>query len=208
MRTDLLPYLFSFVWPAAALLLLLCPSFRRRCQARAHRSTFLFALCAIVIVSLPVGGIPLGRWFTGLCANFSLPLLALIADLISRRVFEFHLLGGSGRRAATWFGLGAGALLYPIALGLGNVDPYEFGWSSYCFFGAVGIITAWLLLQGNRFGLVLLVAIAAFHLRLLESDNYWDYLVDPVYFLTSLVAVSLRLPRLIGRMSRKESLPE
>lgn len=194
MRTDLLPYLFSFIWPAAILLLVFCFVAR----PRRHPGIWLVvgAALAVGIVVFPVGGLPLGRWFTGLCANFSLPLLALIAAVIARRVFRVELLGKGGTRDAMWFGAVAGVMLYPMALGLGPVDPYALGWSFGWLFAATGTLTAICLWRGNRFGAVLLSAIAAYHLHLLESDNYWDYLVDPVYFLISLalaVRAGLRL---------------
>ena len=44
--------------------------------------------------------------------------------------------------------------------------------------------------------ILLLLAAAAFHLRVLESSNYWDYLLDPIYCLVSLAALGRRL---IGR---------
>ena len=80
-----------------------------------------------------------------------------------------------------------------MALGLGSVDPYEWGWQFSPLFVVMGVLTAWLLWRGYRFGLVLLIAGAAFHLRLLESTNYWDYLLDPVYFVVSIIATSRRL---------------
>ncbi len=84
------------------------------------------------------------------------------------------------------FGAIGGLTLYPMALGLGSFDPYEWGWSISPLFLVIGVLTAWLIWRGNRFGLLLLLAAAAFQLRLLESTNYWDYLLDPIYSLVSL----------------------
>ena len=204
MRTEILPYLFSFVWPVAFLLLAFCFVPRRR-QVQARRGGWFAAMAvlSVGIVLSPVGGLPLGRWFTGLCANFSLPLLALVASAIGRRVFNVELLGGNGTRAAIWFGVAAGLLVYPMVLGLGPFDPYSLGWSFSWLFAGTGALTALLLWRGNRFGFVLLCAIIAYHLGLLESDNYWDYLVDPVYTVVSLMAVCGQLCcALLQRISR------
>lgn len=196
MNNDMLPYLFSFIWPASLLLLIFCFVPRRGGLATREPGRFaIMTVLAIAIVVIPVGGIPLGRWLTGLCANFSLPLLALIADAIARKTFKVELLGKNGMNAALAFGALAGAVLYPMALGLGAFDPYSLGWSFSALFVISGALTAVLLWLGNRFGLVLLCAVAAYHLGLLESDNYWDYLVDPVFFLISLLAVIRRLFR-------------
>ena len=204
MRTDLLPYLFSFVWPAALLLLVFCFVPRRRgLRARPGRWFAVMTALAAGIVVIPVGGLPLGRWFTGLCANFSLPLLALTAAVIGRRAFDAELLGKNGMRAALWFGAVAGCILFPMALGLGSFDPYLLGWNFSWLFVGSGALAALLLWRGNRFGLVLLSAIAAYHLGLLESDNYWDYLVDPVYFFISLAAVCLQWSRSFRRRGNR-----
>ncbi len=194
MRTELLPYFFSFIWPAALLLLVFCFVPRRRGLATRGAGWFaVMAALSVAIVVIPVGGIPLGRWFTGLCANFSLPLLALIADAISRKAFNLELLGKNGMRTALGFGALIGSVLFPMALGLGTFDPYSLGWNFSALFIITGALTSLLLWLGNRFGLVLLCAVVAYHLGLLESDNYWDYLVDPVFFIISLVAIGRRL---------------
>ena len=80
-------------------------------------------------------------------------------------------------------------MLYPLALGLGPVDPFSLGWSFGPLFAGMTVVTGFLLWQGNRFGVVLVVAILAWHLGVAESGNYWDCLVDPVYFLVSLGAL-------------------
>lgn len=196
MNDGMLPYIFSFIWPASLLLLVFCLVPRRDGLATRGPGWFaIMTVLAVAIVVIPVGGIPLGRWFTGLCANFSIPLLALIVNVIARKAFKVELLGKSGMNAAFAFGALSGAVLFPMALGLGAFDPYSLGWSFSALFVVSALFTALLLWLGNRFGLVLLCAIAAYHLGLLESDNCWDYLVDPVFFLISLVTVIRRLFR-------------
>jgi hypothetical protein len=91
------------------------------------------------------------------------------------------------------FGAVAGLVLYPAALGLGRWDPYSLGWGFSALFGLVGLLGAYHLICGNRFGWVVLIAIVAWQLRLLESRNYWDYLLDPVYFVVALSFMSIGL---------------
>ena len=66
-------------------------------------------------------------------------------------------------------------------------------------------------MAGNRFGAVLLAAGAAWHLGLLESDNAWDYLVDPVYAAAGLVNLawqwcSASLRRLSSAVANRAAL--
>jgi hypothetical protein len=199
MNAEARAYAFSFVWPVALLLL----AALRVIPPKSRRAAFApLLLVAIGVALIPVRGIALGRWLTGVNANFSLPLLALLASAISRLAFRLDLLRQEGTRAALSFSLGAGIVLYPAALGWGRVDPYLAGWGFSWLFAVTGTLCALLLWRGNRFGIVLLCAIAAHHLRLQESDNYWDCLVDPASFLTALVLLLPRVFRLRFQATR------
>jgi hypothetical protein len=153
----------------------------------------LLSLAVIGFLAVPVLGIPIAGWVRGLNANFSLPLTGLLAAAVWQEEFRVKLLAGSDWTAGWAFGSVAGLGLYPLALGWGNYDPYEWGWRFSPLFVASAGLTGVLLWKRNRFGLVLLLAILAYHLRLLESSNYWDYLLDPVYWVASLLALGWRL---------------
>jgi hypothetical protein len=70
-------------------------------------------------------------------------------------------------------------LLYPFALGVGMVDPYRFGFSSFAFIVVLGLLALWALWR-NLTLLVLAIALAvlAWSVGWYESTNLWDYLVD------------------------------
>jgi len=77
-----------------------------------------------------------------------------------------------------------GLVFYPLALGLSPFDPYSTGFSASILI----VLTVVLLVYGMRKGnLVLsasmLLALWAYLLGLMESDNLFDYLVDPLLFL-------------------------
>jgi len=130
---------------------------------------------------VPIAGIPLGRWLHGLGQTFSIPFLVILLDLVITPAGARSWLDRPARRAAAWWGAAAALLLYPAALGAGSFDPYALGWNDPGVAAAAAAGGAVLALLGNAFGTVLLAAGAAWHLGLLESDNAWDYLVDPVY---------------------------
>jgi len=135
---------------------------------------------------VPIAGIPVGRWLHGLGQTFSIPFLILLLDVVvapfrgpSDRASAW--LDPPARQAAIWWGTAAALLLYPAALGAGPIDPYALGWNDPGIAALAAVVGAALAFVGNSFGIVLLAAGAAWHLGLLESDNAWDYLVDPVY---------------------------
>lgn len=140
-----------------------------------------------MLAFVPIGGLPIGRWLHGFNANFSIPFLAVLLDhamtpLSGRRFFD-----DAARRVAVWYGVVAGVLLYPAALGWGPFDPYELGWRSPGVAAVAALVGAALAFKGSRFGIVLLVAGGLWQIGCLESDNAWDYLIDPIYCLTSIV---------------------
>lgn len=143
------------------------------------------ALVSLALVAAPLGGLPLARWLAGVVDHWSVPSTALLAAAAVRRLFGIDLLQRLGRQAAWLFGALAGLLLYPLALGWGPFDPYSLGWHFGPLFVSIAALAVVFISRGNRFGVVLVLAIAAWHLRAVESGNYWDCLIDPFYFLVS-----------------------
>jgi hypothetical protein len=153
----------------------------------------LLGLAAAGLLLLPIQGIRIAGWVRSVSASSSVPFIGLLAVAVWEGEFRRKLFSNADWIAAWAFGALAGLGLYPLALGWGNFDPYEWGWSFSPLFAISAVLTALLLWKRNRFGLLLLLAIAAYHLRLLESANYWDYLLDPVYCFVSLLALAIKL---------------
>ena len=160
----------------------------------------LLGTCILVTV-VPIGGLTVNRWVAGVLPGFSVPLLALLVHGTGRALGGAGILRTAECRTLLGFGAAGGVLLYPAALGLGGWDPYAVGWGASWLFGAAGALAALMLVRGNRLGAVLLVAIGLWHLHGLESANYWDYLVDPVFAVT---AVLMSLWSVVRRRSVAE----
>ena len=147
--------------------------------------TLIIGIISALIVLIPVGGIPLGRWLISINANFSIPLTTVLLSKVWEKATGTGLLDKTGFLCCWIFGMTAGLALYPMALGLGRFDPYGLGWSFSWLFVAVMIITFLLLFMKNRFAVVLIACVLCYDLQLLESHNLWDYLVDPFYTVIS-----------------------
>ncbi len=151
------------------------------------------AAVAAGILLVPVNGLHLWNWTFSYYPNPSLPILGL---LIAQRGPQF--LGTTFFRSADWsatwiFGAVVGSLVYlqPLVFGRG-FDFHYWGWhSDYAAIGLTAITVAFLA-YGNRFGVLLLTALVAFAFGGLESSNCWDYVVDPIYWLASLVVLLRR----------------
>jgi hypothetical protein len=186
--------MFSAVCPWLALLL--CLQFAAvHCgvNARGARRLLLLGLIAIGILAVPVRGIVIARWVASINANFSIPFTGLLAVTVWERAFANKIFSARDWSAGWMFGAIGGLALYPMALGLGKFDTYEWGWNFSPLFTGIAALTGLLVWKQNRFGILLLLAIVAYRLRLLESTNYWEYVLDPVYCLVSILVLSWRL---------------
>ena len=78
-----------------------------------------------------------------------------------------------------WIALVAIAF-YPLALGVGMLDPYAWGYGSIGLLAAViaTALIAWLA-GSNRIAIILALAILAWAAGWHESTNLWDYILDP-----------------------------
>lgn len=136
-----------------------------------------------------MGGIPLARWLISLNANFCIPLTVILFAKVWEKAGGNVLFDWKERFSFGLFGSMMGILLYPMALGLGPYDPYELGWNFSFLFVLIMVLTIWLLLKKNRLGIVLILCILTFQLRVLESANFWDYLIDPFYVVVSFICL-------------------
>jgi hypothetical protein len=78
-----------------------------------------------------------------------------------------------------WIALVA-IVFYPLALGVGMLDPYAWGYGSIALLAAV-IATAFVawLMGSNRIAIILALAILAWAAGWHESADLWDYILDP-----------------------------
>ena len=191
-----MPLGFSFVFPFLLIMALLQGGAGLLGRdLRGWRPTLILVLISAFIAVTPVGGLPLARWMISFNANFSISLTAILFCKITENSFGVKLLDKNALLTCWVFSLTAGVILYPMALGLGRFDPYQAGWSFSWLFVVVCGVTILLLIIKNRFAVVLMAAILAYNLHLLESTNLWDYLVDPFMVVVSFIALSSRLLR-------------
>lgn len=185
-------YLFSFVVPY--LLASIAVGFLLRLAGMniSRRPGKLIALgIPLVLILLPVKHVPAARFLTGLNANFSITLGAILLDSFLWEIERIRLLD---RRALRTIGLGGlflGFCLYPCSMNLVPFDLYRFGWGSVSLLGPILLLTILLVLRGNQAGFVLAASVAAYALKLLESENLWDYLLDPFVMCFCLIAAGV-----------------
>jgi len=182
-------YLFSFAVPYLAAAIAVGVLLRRAGMNISKRpGVLIVAVVPLMIILLPVKHVPMARFLAGFNANFSITLAVLLFCCLLRKIRGVSLLDRRAVRTIAVFGLVLGLFLYPCSMNLVPFDLYRFGWGSVFLLAPLFFLTVFLILTGNRAGYVLAACVAAYALRLLESDNLWDYLVDP--FLVSWCALT------------------
>ncbi|MDQ1353374.1 MAG: hypothetical protein QG657_3680 [Acidobacteriota bacterium] len=189
-------YEFSFLFPFL-LLTLMMQSLLQWLKKSLHgwRVMSVIGIISLLVCITPVGGIPLARWLISLNANFSIPLTAILFAKVWQKATGKVWVDRKTLSGFWLFGIVMGLLLYPMALGLGPYDPYSLGWKFSLLFVLIMVLTIFLLLKRTPLGIVLMLCILAYHLRLLESPNFWDYLIDPFFVIISY----LRRPETFSR---------
>ena len=192
MNSVLVP-VFNALMAIAALWLILLWCAR----VKPGRSTPILAaaigVATVGLLFIPIGGLPLWSRIFGFFANPSLPLVGIVCAALWRRLFGVPVLTRTDWTTLWFFGAIGGTALYLHPMMLGGVDLYYWGWDRSVTVITFASIAVFLLARGQRVGVLMLVALVAYGLNALESQNSWDYIMDPIYWLISIVVVAVRL---------------
>lgn len=145
-----------------------------------------------VLMLIPIGGLPLAGYLRGATGDLSITTQVLLwSALLTPWLANVHIEAGA-RRSLLILIAAAAVFFYPPALGLGMFDPYRIGYGDPLFVTALLLIAllAWFY---KRQPITLCIALAtlAWSLGWHESDNLWDYLLDPFLAIYALGAVAL-----------------
>jgi len=145
------------------------------------------------LLIVPLSGLPLWNRAFSLFPNPSLPLLGIVCSALWQRLPGMTVFNRADWRAIWTFGAAAGTALYLHPVIFGSVDLYYWGWDRERAVCLLAVLTVGLLGWGNRLGVLLLAALLGYALNALESQNCWDYVMDPIYWLMSVSVVTWRL---------------
>jgi hypothetical protein len=173
-----------------------------RCTQR-WRPWLLPALAAVSFI--PLNDLPVAAYLRSFTDDLAITTLVLLgwASLVRLGVVNQQTL--SARVQVLVLFVVLAALLYPATMGLTYVDPYRWGFNPRPLIVCIGVLTLALLWLGNALAVwMLALATLAFALRLKASENYWDYLIDPLLVGYCLVAGTTLCLREVWRLLRPE----
>lgn len=166
--------LAGIAFAIAALLLRLLA--RTRLQGKQQAGLAALLLLAAL---LPVGGLSLAEFVRGVSGDLSITALLLLAVGLRPTMQQGSFLQ-TGFNPVLIFVAVFAVALYPFALGVGMFDPYRLGFGDYWFVSGLLLLAlgAWRQ-QYMLLALVISLAVLAWSAGWYESNNLWDYLLDP-----------------------------
>ncbi len=143
------------------------------------RPWLLPVLVALSVV--PVNELPLAAYVRSYTDDLAISTLVLLAWVALCRLGLLQPLDRPHQLQLLMLFGGLSLLLYPATMGLTYVDPYRWGFNPRPMIVLVGALALLMLALRNRLVVwMLAVGTLAFALRLKASENYWDYLIDPL----------------------------
>lgn len=159
----------------AMIIFLLLPSFGLN---RAGRIALLVALLAASFI--PLDGLSLAAYLRSHIDDLAVTSLVFMAWGCLRRLGVLPP-ARQGQTSVLILFAAMALVLYPATLGLSYLDPYRFGYSPRPMLIFVALLTLGLFYLRNSLAVVMLAsATLAFIAGIKPSQNYWDYLVDPL----------------------------
>lgn len=174
-----LPLLFGYLGCVLLAAALACRLASRWTLSR--RARVLVASGGAMAMLVPLDNLMLAGYLRGVIGDLSIVTQAMLAACILGYVRDRSLLDRRQVGAIMAAALAGALLLYPAALGLMHFDPYALGFGSPYLGATLAALTllAWYL-RLHWLAACLLAAVSAKLANALESQNLWDYLLDPL----------------------------
>lgn len=145
-----------------------------------YLSILTFVVALIVCIPIPFGGLPPAAFVRGIVGDLSITSQVLLALTLLKFLAGWQPFQKREKMFLWGIIVLAALALYPLALGIGYVDPYRLGFGNMWFFGALFIIAVaayWKRLYVIT--LCIALAVLAWSVGWNEATNLWNYLLDP-----------------------------
>jgi hypothetical protein len=167
----------GYVGPFLLLSALVLWAFRLEKRRAVWRWGALAACAALMFVRIE--GLPIVAYARGALGDLSITTFLLLMNYIFGQLSGRRLLSDRDRATVLTCAAFSGLLLYPMALGVTFYDPYRLGYASLPMTLALLALAVWWGFTRRGAGAIIAIGVLAFDLRVLESPNLWDYLMDP-----------------------------
>jgi|SRR5450759_2310177 hypothetical protein len=190
---------------ATAASLLLLPWIAR--LTKSHLAILLGAVFVLMFITF--GTIPIAAYVRGVTGDLSITTQVLLWCALLRHWCDCVTVKAKHRLALLILIALAALALYPMALGIGAYDPYRLGYGNLQFVAALLLfaLAAWFW-KSTLIALCIALATIAWAVGWYESNNLWDYLLDPFVSIYALAAIMIHAVKAILHCGRShESQP-
>jgi len=170
----------------AAMVFMLVPGITR--LHKSYGAILLGTLVASMLI--PYNGMPLAAYVRSATGDLSITTLVLLWFAMMNSLLNSGM-SKTGERRTILFAIAFAALaLYPMALGASSFDPYRLGYGNLVFVFALLLVSLAAWLRGlHLLALCIAMSVLAWAIGWYESNNIWDYLLDPFVSIYALLAI-------------------
>jgi len=174
---------------ATAAPLLLLPGIARLTKPRLG----LMLGAVFVLAFIPFGTIPIAAYGRGVTGDLSITTQVLLWCALLKPWCGCATVEAKHRLALLILIALSALALYPMALGVGAYDTYRIGYGNPQFVAALLMLAlaAWFW-KSTLIALCIAFATLAWAVGWYESNNLWDYLLDPFLSIYALCAIAIQ----------------
>ena len=151
------------------------------CFPLSRRLSLVITGVVFVLLLLPFPDLPPAAYMRGMVGDLSITTLVLLVYGFMRQAGVLLLLNAGLRRGGLLLLVLVAAVLYPLALGTAPYDTYRWGYGEPWFLAMLlGFALAAIALRLPLVACSISLAVLAWSVGWYESNNLWDYLIDPM----------------------------
>ena len=151
------------------------------CLPLSRRVSMAITGAVFVLLLIPFSALPPAAYVRGMVGDLSITTLALLIYGLMRQARVLPLLNSGRRIGGLLLLVLAAAVLYPLALGAAPYDSYRWGYGAPWFLAVLlGFALVAIPLRLPLVASSISLAVLAWTVGWYESNNLWDYLIDPM----------------------------
>lgn len=175
---------------------------------------FIVAAIELTLIFVPFGNTSLAYLVRGVIGDVAVPTMILLGIGLASNLngntqpgrppskikSSIPRLGGGTLLGFYSLIVLVAAVFYPMTMGFSMLDPYSWGYTSRSMLLACVVLSiAFEYLRQRLAATMILSGVLAFSLGVMPSTNLWDYLLDPLLTVISLVGILVyAVKKLIG----------
>ncbi len=138
------------------------------------------------IALYPVRGLSVSHYILSLNPVFSIGSMALLLIIVCNRIWKRNPVTDKDLKHFVIWNIFISLSVFIPALGFTGLDIYALGYGSRLLFAVMTLVTIFLVYQKSPLSYIFIAYIVAFNLKLLPSENFFDYITDGILFFISL----------------------